>query len=60
MHAQEGLAPAERRALAVRVLPHIRFATMRPATVATYWHAFDWFRRVALLNPLQPGCGSRR
>ena len=44
MHAQQGLAPEEKRAIAARILPHIRFATMRLTTVATYWHAYDWFR----------------
>ena len=44
MDAQGGLEPEEERAAAARILPHIRFATMRPASVATYWHAFEWFR----------------
>ena len=46
MDAQAGLTPWERRAIAARILPLVRFSTMRPATVATYWHAFDWFRCV--------------
>ena len=47
MDAQAGLAPGEKRAIAARILPIIRFTSMRPATVATYWHAYDWFRCVA-------------
>ena len=64
MHAQQGLEPAERQALAARVLPHIRF--LRPATVATYWHGFEWFRcpifcsQVVAARAWQPSCGSRR
>lgn len=38
------LLPQEQVAAASRLLPHFRFAHMRPHNAATYWHAFSWFR----------------
>ncbi|KAL4457717.1 hypothetical protein ABPG75_012582 [Micractinium tetrahymenae] len=34
----------EQVAAAACLLPHVRFAHMRPVNIANYWHAFSWFR----------------
>ncbi|KAL4457718.1 hypothetical protein ABPG75_012583 [Micractinium tetrahymenae] len=38
------LAHEEQLAAAACLLPRIRFANMRPANIANYWHAYQWFR----------------
>lgn len=39
-----GLPPEGQVAAAACLLPHVRFAHMRPVNSANYWHYFSWFR----------------